>query len=274
MIRLAYFLITFLGYHDGKEPTDRLVPPGYVGNPWGPAATKAREAGELPPIVMTPTMTQWDKWGRAVLKDGDIVFRRGDARMLFGRFHFSRFIALVSGSEYSHTAIVAIEKGTPVVYDSTKAGVRRQPFSVWVLDNTGPVGVKRLRPDLKSHIPGVVAYCRKVFEAQVPFDFDLGLDDSALYCVEMTEKAFRSEGLVLSSPVKMRDMENFYRYPIRIMIIRACSRLALGHVLSLDQAAWFPGNERHGIWSSQYLVTIFPPPPTADAASRKPVAAR
>ncbi len=125
-----------------------------------------------------------------------------------GRFPFSRFVANVSGSQYSHTGIVAIEKGEPVVYDTTKAGVRRQPFAVWMLDNVGPLGVKRLRADLQPHAAAAVRYCRQVFERQVPFDYDLGLDDKALYCVEMTEKAFRASGLPLSEPVRLGDMEN------------------------------------------------------------------
>ena len=77
---------------------------------------------------MTPRMEQWDRWGRTVLRDGDIVFRLGDARVLFGYFPFSRFIANVSGSKYSHVGTVAIEDGAPVVYDTAKPGVRRQPF--------------------------------------------------------------------------------------------------------------------------------------------------
>ncbi len=137
----------------GKEPTDTLVPPGWEGNPWGPVAARARENGELPPIPITPLMEKWDRWGHTVLKDGDILFRQGDARLLFGYFPFSRFIARTSGSRYSHTGIVSIENGDPFVYDTTKAGVRRQPFHVWVLDNVGPIGVKRLAVGLSGGDP-------------------------------------------------------------------------------------------------------------------------
>ena len=263
MVRLASLFILVFSHHDGKEPTDRLAPPGWQGNPWGPDATKAREAGTVPPIVMTPAMKRWDVWGRTVLRDGDIVFRLGDSRILFGYFPFSRFIAQASGSGFSHTGVVAVEKDGPVVYDTTKAGVRRQPFSVWILDNMGPIGVKRLKVEQRGHIPAILTWCRKVFNDQVPFDYELGLDDSALYCVEMTEKAFRSEGLVLSAPIRLGDMENATRYPIRIFVIQALSTITIKKPLSLEQQVYFPGNERHGIWSSSYLETIYPPPPTA-----------
>jgi len=253
--------------HDGLEPTDRLVPPNWQGNPWGPEATLARASGKIPPIPMSPLMLQWDKWGKQVLRDGDIVFRRADARLLFGRFPFSRFTANVSGSAYSHTGIVAIEEGQPVVYDTTKAGVRRQPFAVWILDNVGPFGVKRLRPQLRSHTAGAIRFCREAFQRQVPFDFELDPDDRALYCVEMTEKAYRAAGLPLAEPVRLGEMENVTKYPIIVFAFLKLSNL------TLDQPVFFPGNERHGIWSSPSLVTIYqtaPPSATAGQPKRKP----
>ena len=125
MWTLVWLMTIVLSSHDGKEPTDRLVPDGWQGNPWGPGALEARRTGVIPPVPMTPLMTQWDAWGKSVLKDGDVLFRRGDATLLLGRFPFSRFTARVSGSQFSHTGIVAIEDGEPFVYDTTKAGVRR-----------------------------------------------------------------------------------------------------------------------------------------------------
>ncbi len=246
---------------DGKEPTDRLIPPGWKGNPWGPAATLARASGEIPALPMTPLMKQWDKWGKTVLRDGDILFRQADARILFGHFPFSRFIARASGSPYSHTAIVALENGTPVVYDTTKAGVRRQPFHVWILDNVGSFGVKRVRPELASRTALAIRFCRDVYERQVPFDFELSTDDRALYCVEMTEKAYRAAGLPLSEPIRLGDMENVTKYPICVFGFLRFSDL------SLDQLAWFPGNERHGIWSSPNLVTVYPPTPASNSGT-------
>jgi hypothetical protein len=270
MLPLINFLL-LLTIHggDGKEPTDRLVAPGWKGNPWGPAANHARETGTLPPVEMTPTMRQWDRWGRTMLRDGDIVFRLGDARILFGYFPFSRFTANVSGSRFSHTAIVAIEEGEPVVYDMTKDGVRRQPFCVWVLDNVGPFGAKRLRADLQSHVPGVMAFCRDIYQKQVPFDFELAPDDRALYCVEMTEKAFRASGVKLSDPIQLGTMERAAEFPICMFAFLHLSPLRL------DQEVFFPGNERHGIWSSPLLEAVWPPAPaeaTADGTQKSQIA--
>ena len=262
---LLWVLVALNGGQDGgKEPTDRLVPPGWQGNPWGPAATAARKSGELPAIPDTPLMKQWDQWGRKVLKDGDILFRRGDARILGGMFPFSRFIANISGSQYSHIGTVVIEDGEMVVYDTTKAGVRRQPFKVWVLDTVGAFGVKRLKPQYRNRIPKVIEYLHKVYQQQVPFDYELSVDDRELYCVEMAEKAFRHAGLVLSEPVLLADMENISQFPLCVL---GFSNLTS---LKLDQAVFFPGNERHGIWSSPLLETVFESQPPARATSPVP----
>jgi hypothetical protein len=255
-----------LGAHaqDVRDPSGRFAPPVWQGNPWGPAAARARAEGRLPSIVMTPAMTRWDQWGRAVLHDGDIVFRMGDSRTLSGFFPFSRFLAGASGSRYSHAGIVAIEDGSPVVYDCTKVGIRRQPFAVWTLDNFGPFGVKRLKPRWRQAIPGVLAYCRKVFEQQVPFDYSFDPDDSALYCLEMTEKAFRSQRLALSEPVLLGEMENATRYPICISLFVSLTPLVMKRPITLEQAVYMPGNGRHGVWASPLLEVVHSP--SADRA--------
>jgi len=254
MWKLVGLIVLFGSRHDGKEATDRLVPPGWVGNPWGPAAARARKEGTLPPIPISPEMARWTDWGKKTLRDGDILFRRGDARILRGLFPMSRFIANVSGSPFSHTGIVRFDEGEPFVYDTTAAGPRLQPLAVWVLDNVGAIGVKRLKPTYQDHVPAALAWCRAMFEKQVPFDYDLGLDDSALYCLEMTEKAFRATGLTLSEPVRLGEMENAAQFPINMFAFSTLTPLRL------DLPVFFPGNERHGIWSSSLLETVYAPP--------------
>jgi hypothetical protein len=260
----AIWLTATLFGRDGLEPTDRLVPPGWQGNPWGPEATQARQSRLIPAIEMTSTMRGWDAWGRQVLRDGDIVFRRADARVLFGRFPFSRFIANVTNSQFSHTGIIAIEQGEPVVYDTTKGGVRRQPFAVWMLDNVGAFGVKRVHPGLEGRARKAVECCRDLYQRQVPFDYDLKPDDDALYCVEMTEKAYRAAGLKLSDPIRLADMERAAEYPVCIFAFMQLSSL------TLDQQVFFPGNDRHGIWSCPSLRTVYlSHPPTSSGSSRR-----
>ncbi|MFO0889515.1 MAG: YiiX/YebB-like N1pC/P60 family cysteine hydrolase [Isosphaeraceae bacterium] len=253
------FLPLFLNPPEPREMSERIVPPGFQGNYYGPEATKARREGRLSPIQITPQMARWDDWARKYLRDGDILFRQGDARVLKGFFPMSRFYANCSNSKFSHTGIVAFEEEGPVVYDTTGTGVARQPFSVWTLDNVGNFGVKRLRPESRGAVPKILAYCRKVFREQPPFDYELGLDDKALYCVEMTEKAFRAAGIPLSEPVRLGDMERAAEFPVCMLGLAIASKFVLDNPLTLETAVYFPGNDRHGIWSSPHLMVIVAP---------------
>ncbi len=239
------------------EATDQITPPGWTGNPWGPAASRARLAGELPPILMTHQMKSWDQWGKNVFHDGDIVFRLGDARTMLGWFPLSYFIAQATASPFSHTGIIAIEDGATVVYDCSSSGIQRQPFAVWMLDCVGPLGVKRLKAEHRGRIPGVLGFCRKIFEQQLPFDYEFRMDDTKFYCLELTEKAFRSQGFALSEPVRIGDWEELINYPLTVFAGLRFTALALDQPITLDQPVYLPGNERSGMWASPLLETVF-----------------
>jgi len=183
-------------------------------------------------------MIRWNRWGRDVLRERDIVFRLGDARSLRSMFALSWFIARATGSPSSHTGIVAVEDGSPVVYDCSEEGGRLLPFEAWMLECVGSMGVKRLKAEHRHHIPGVIGYCREVFEREVPFDFVFRLDDSALYCLELTEKAFRSQGLVLSEPVRIGDWEYLTSFPLTAILMPHATRLVVGRPITLEQPVY------------------------------------
>ena len=139
-----------------------------------------------------------------------------------------------------------------------------------MLDSIGSFGVKRLKPDLKKHVAGVLGYCRKIYADQVPFDDEFRIDDSRLYCVEMTEKAFRSQGLALSEPVCIGDWENLVQYPLTAMGIVHCSRWFVKNAITLDQPTYVPGNDHQGIWASPLLETVYPYAKSAKAVKSSP----
>jgi hypothetical protein len=249
-----------------------MKPPAWTGIFWGPAATRARASGQLPPLPSNPQLAGWHRWGQRALSDGDIVFRLGDARVVRGMVPLSRFIARATGSPFSHTGIVAIEDGSPVVYDCSSGGVRRQPFAIWMLDSVGPLGVRRLKPQHREHISGAVDYCRAAFERQVSFDSGFHMEDDSFYCLELTEKAFRSQGLTLSEPVRIGDWEYLASFPLTALLIPHVTRLVLDRPITLEQPVYLPGNERHGMWASPLLETVVGPAPKVfqDAAPGQP----
>jgi hypothetical protein len=133
-----------------------------------------------------------------------------------------------------------------------------------MLDCVGAMGVKRLRPEYRQHIPGVIAYCRAKFEEQVPFDYEFRPGDDAFYCVELTQKAFRSQGLVLSEPVRIGDWDQLGNYPLTALASPFVTGLMLEHPITLEQPVFVPGNERQGVWASSLLQTVVGPVPKAE----------
>jgi hypothetical protein len=279
----ALFIALVLYPPEEREMSERMAPAQWQGrNYWGPEATRGRHQGTIPPIIATPHMARWHEWGKKVLRNGDIVFRLGDARVGGGYFRFSRWLSEVSNSPFSHTGIVALELEGPVVYDISRTSVNRQPFCVWVLDNVGSIGVRRLKPEYQRAVPKVLAYCRKVFAEKLPFDYELSDDDAKLYCVEMTEKAFRAAGLKLSDPIRLGDMERASDYPFSMLGLRLASEYVLERPLTFDQLVYFPGTEHYGVWSAKQMMTVIPPifapahpdfgqlPPPALAAAKPP----
>jgi hypothetical protein len=256
------WMIALATYKQGNaEATDWIQPAGFSGNYWGPGATRARAAGQLPPLPSNREMARCQRWGREVLHHGDVVFRLGDARVVRGLVPLSRFIARATGSPFSHTGIIAIEDGSPVVYDCSSSGIQRQPFEVWMLDSLGALGVKRLKPEHRKHIAGVIKYCRGAFERQVPFDFGFRMEDDSLYCLELTEKAFRSQGVALSEPVRIGDWEYLSSFPLTAFLIPPVTGWVLDRPITLEQPVYVPGNERHGMWASPLLETVVGPAP-------------
>ena len=128
-----------------------------------------------------------------------------------------------------------------------------------MLDCVGSFGVKRLKAEQQRHIPGVIAYCRKVFEQQVPFDNEFRLDDSAFYCLEMTEKAFRSQGLALSEPVRIGDWQNLTNFPLTALAIPLFSGLVVEHPITSSSPSTCLETSAHGVWASPLLETVAGP---------------
>ncbi len=250
------------GCRGGGETTDLMVPRSWKGNPWGPRANLARQAGEMPDVPNNPEMAAWDEWGRKNLRDGDILFRMGDARAAMGLFPFSKVSAAIAGSRYSHSGIVAIEGGEPIVYDTTTTGPQRQPLPIWLLDARGSVAIMRPKPEYRDHAAGAVAFCRSAYNAQVPFDFNMRPDDEHLYCIEMTEKAYRSTGLSLSEPLRLDALPRYGEYPRTVRLLKMFTSMVP------HQRAFVIGNGSIGIRSSPALELVY------DSTDAKPPSVR
>jgi hypothetical protein len=207
----------------------------------------------------------WDRWAGQHLQSGDIVFVRGESRILLGLVDFSKLSTDIADSHFSHVGLVSCEGDEVLVYDIVAEGARRMTFGQFMHDGrVWSVAVKRLRPEYQPYIPSAIAYCQQVHARQPKFDTDFRLDNERLYCSEMLELAFQSAGLSLAEPVPMCQLPHFDRLrgPTKRLIQTATK-------IDFSQPIYLPGNEQIGIWSCPYLDLVLAPtdpasPPQAD----------
>lgn len=194
----------------------------------------------------------WREWGDRNLRSGDILFVRGDSRILMGLVDFSQLCTDIAHSRFSHVAIVSREDGDVFVYDTVLSGPRRVRFADFVCDRrVWTMAVKRLRPEQQPYVEGAVAHCQRVFHAQTAFDKNFRLDNDALYCSEFVEVAFRDAGLPLSEPIRIDHLPGY-----RSVAASTVGLITAATDVALDQPVFVPGNARIGIWSSPHLELV------------------
>ena len=100
------------GCRGAGETTDKMVPRGWRGNPWGPAANAARARGEIPVVPNNPEM---DRLGSRGGGRTSATATSSSGWAMPGppsdSSRFSKISAAIAASRYSHTGIVAVEGG-------------------------------------------------------------------------------------------------------------------------------------------------------------------
>jgi hypothetical protein len=194
----------------------------------------------------------WDHWAAAHLHSGDLVFVRGDSRILFGLVNFSQLCTDIADSRFSHVGLVSREQDGVFVYDVVVGGPRRVRFDEFATDRQISLfAVKRLKPEYRVYIPAAIEYCREVSTSNGRFDTELKLNNEHFYCSELIELAFRHAGLPLSQPVRIDHLPRFAELPTATKTL-----IQTMTTIEMDQEIFLPGNEQIGIWSCPCLDLV------------------
>ena len=199
----------------------------------------------------------WNAWGDANLRDGDIVFMRGDCYLMMGAFNFSDVSTEIADSRFSHIGLVAIEEGQAFVYDLRSEGcLRTRVGELLAHRQLHQAAIKRHRQVSPEELSRVTDFCRDVFAKQDKYDSDLKLDNARLYCSELVEEAYRTAGYRLSDPIRIQDLPNYGQRPKTMQCVYALTKI------EPDQAVLVPGNDQIGIWANPMLDLVLDLPDT------------
>lgn len=194
---------------------------------------------------------RWTRFAETHLRDGDVLFRLGNARTHFV-MNFSRVTALATNSRYSHTGVFRWNNGEPEVVDITSTGMRVQTFPVWmreVADNE--FAVRRLHAEYRDRIPAVLAYLEAMEVERPEFDFVFQPENGKFYCNELTEMAFRHAGLPLSEPVPGVELPGMHKVPVWSWLIEIVGGL------DMRTPVYVAGNQEYGLYGSDKLEPVY-----------------
>lgn len=163
-----------------------------------------------PPPMEEKVYENISKEEKAMLRDGDIILRRGEGMV-------SDFIAEFLEEKYpfTHCALLSIEGGKYYVTHSESnpevSGMLKQPLMDFVINaipgTLGAVRLKATPTQIKAIQTGAAAYLK----AGKPFDLKFNLTDTTeFYCVEMLDHLFQR---ALKKNVLSRK-KNLVAYPV------------------------------------------------------------
>lgn len=215
------------------------------------------------------------------LQTGDILYRASDAKGPLG-FPFSRFIAYMTNSLYSHAAIVLIENNQIYVMEINDAGTVKlrmidwldgcftPEFSVYRLIETRSLmqsnTINKLRVEIWNQIEkdhknlspsmnGKVQHeIDDILEEDADYDFTFS-DAKKYYCTEAVAVIYERAGIKLCEPAYIKDCISWWNYAIFAMGNWASGKL-FGIKMPLDRTYYFVGNENIGLMSSKLTKLV------------------
>jgi Permuted papain-like amidase enzyme, YaeF/YiiX, C92 family len=193
----------------------------------------------------------YDELYKIGIKPGDILCRRGNA-VVYGFFPFSDFICYLTGSKYSHAALVIDTKDDILMADVSTAGLRRQFIYDW-LDEVRGEDFVVMRYNGKhgneQEIPKLAVENAKKLIKIDPMreeafkDYDI----SQFYCVELVCWCYLRAGVNLCEEVPICNLPNWKNF------LKVVARI---EGIDYNQPVWCVGNEKIGLLASKHLNVI------------------
>lgn len=189
-----------------------------------------------------------DEMRRLNVKPGDIVCRLGNS-VVYGFFWFSKFIANLTGSNYSHAGmVISVDEEDILLADVNTTGLRRQFLVDWVDDVRGDdILVLRHNDPVVARL--AVENAKAVISLDPKYDSEfLDNDDGKnFYCVELVSWCYLRAGVLLCKEVPICELPGWKkRYNL----------FAKTHGIDVMKPVWCVGNKDIGLISSPYLTEV------------------
>lgn len=184
---------------------------------------------------------------KPILQTGDILYRASDARGPLN-LPFSRLVARLTKSPYSHAAMSYVDRGEIYILEVNDQGTLKLRLIDW-LDTcfTDEFSVYRL----KNRDPQVLADLKRSIEElwRLDPDYDFTfVDPNKFYCTESVAWCCEQAGERLCEPMSAKEVVKPWVY----WLIKAGNFVfqQFGTSFPVDEPMYFVGNEQQGMMSS------------------------
>lgn len=186
-----------------------------------------------------------DKMKELDVRPGDILCRLGNAYMC-GFFWFSRFIACITHSRYSHAAMITDVNDEIVIVDISQNGLRRQFVPEWTDDVWGD-DILIVRYNGDPFIPLAAVDNVKSIESTISGYDDTFAEDGKFYCTELIHWSYLRAGINLCDETVIRNLPGWkWRY----------NWLARLNGININTPVLCVGNKKLGLLSSAELIKV------------------
>lgn len=188
------------------------------------------------------------------MRSGDILYRYSDAKGPLG-LPFTRLVADITNSEYSHAAILFVDNGEPYVMEVNDEGTLRYRLLDWLDTCYGTTfSVYRLKDLDKTKEFKLLTQIHMFLDKDPDYNFTFS-DPNKFYCTQSVMYIYaQALGIQLDPGYYLKDIMATWKY----VLLKGGNFFFsfFGTSLPFDQKLYFVGNEKRGMMSSKFTELV------------------
>jgi hypothetical protein len=196
-----------------------------------------------------------NKFEQIGLKSGDILYRASNAIGPLG-LPFSRIVARVTKSLYSHAAIVFIENNEINVLEINDEGTLQFRMIDWIdYCYSSHLAIYRLKDFNEEKEKKLFGEIKKILSEDPEYDFTFS-DPNKFYCTESIIEIYkRAFGIQLIEGRYIKDVVPTWLY--FVLRLGSFALSPFGTTLPFNEKLFYVGNKENGLISSSYTKEVF-----------------
>lgn len=189
------------------------------------------------------------------LKNGDILYRASNALGPLG-MPFSRLVAKLTNSRYSHAALVFFENDEIQVLEINDQGTLRYRMLDW-LDTcfTSHMAIYRLKDLTDEQENKLYEQIKKFLEDDPEYDFTFS-DPKKFYCTESVIEIYK-KALGIQLVPGSYIYESVPKWKYVLMRIGSFISAFFGASLPFNERLFYPGTDKKGMIASEFTYKVF-----------------